>query len=236
MSIKKAIIAIFLASFVGIMINPEMLAASNSVAVYNLNRDKIVKTVLPEPVVEFAKEQPVSVSSKTIISRQTTPVDYEEPTTQVVTAQPVVVYEEPEPVYVAPTNNIQIAGKTLEIVDVSTTTIDSGDHVNKYGSKFYWGHNSSEVFRGLYNLGEGSTFTMSYGGVTRNYRVNKKEIFEKNFETGTLQLNGKGSYMISLVNGRYEGKSYDVVLMTCYGKSVGATDATHRYVLFANAI
>lgn len=240
MNIKKSIIAVFLASFVGIMANPEMLAASNSVAVNGLDQNGIVQTMLPKMVddgmkleLEAKATENASASKKPqVLDSSYNTFAYEAPEA----SEPQVAEPEPEPVYEVPSDNIQIAGRTLEIVSVSTTATDSGDHVNKYGTKFYWGHNSGNVFRGLYDYGVGSTFTMTEGGVTTNYIVKAQAVFQKNFETNTLQQNGSGNYMMTLVNGRYQGKTYDVVLMTCYGASVGSGDATERYVLFANAI
>jgi len=40
------------------------------------------------------------------------------------------------PVYNTPANSISIAGRTIEIIDVPDTTVDAGNHVNKYGEKF----------------------------------------------------------------------------------------------------
>lgn len=156
----------------------------------------------------------------------------------------VPIVEEPtstEPVIenavvVAPSNNISIAGRTLEIVDVANTTVDSGGHVNKYGSKFLYGHNSAAVFGGLTGLGVGSGFSVTYGGVTTNYIVSKIVIYEKNVETGKLQLNGAGSYMRAVADAKSDGVYYDLSIMTCYGTSYGNGDASHRWVIFANAV
>lgn len=234
MNFRKIVVSIFVASFVGIMANPEMLAASNSVGVAGINDAGIVKTVLPEVKPDFAGEneilRPVIAPSYQVAFLQEAPASYEpevmvQEETSSSVAQEVVTYD-----------NIQIAGKTLGIEKVSSTAVDSYDHVNKFGSKFYWGHNTSAVFRGLYDLGAGATFTMTEGGVTKKYKVAEIQVFDKNFETGVLQQNGKGNYMTALTNGRYNGASYDVVLMTCYGESVGGGDATQRFVVLARAI
>ena len=139
------------------------------------------------------------------------------------------------PAYTAPTNNIAIAGRTLEIVDVADTTVDSGGHVNKYGSKFLYGHNSGAVFGNLVNLGVGSTFTVTYGGTVTNYQVAKVMIYEKNTSNGRLQLNGSGNYMRGVANAVSDGVYYDLSIMTCYGTSYGNGDASHRLVLYAYA-
>ena len=209
----KRLTMILFSSFVGIFSNPELLMASDSVALTGLDNTGIVETIIfvPEPEPDPEPEpEPV----------------YEEP-----------VYEEPvyyyEPVYYTPYNNIQIAGRTIEVVDVDDTAINAGDHVNKYGDKFLYGHNSWSVFGGLVNLGAGDTFTMEYNGNVINYQIRQVVIYEKN--DGRLQLNGSGSYMLSVSRAKYDGVEYDLSLMTCYGTSYGNGDASHRLVLFANA-
>lgn len=132
-------------------------------------------------------------------------------------------------------NSINIAGRTLGVVDVANTTVDAGGHVNRYGGKFYYGHNSGAVFGGLTTLGVGSTFSIvDGGGSTTNYRVEKVVIFEKN--NGQLQINGTGNYMNAVAGAIHLGTHYSVSIMTCYGTSYGNGDASHRLVLFANAI
>lgn len=131
-------------------------------------------------------------------------------------------------------NYISVAGRQLSVVDVDDTIVDSGDHVNKYGARFYYGHNTWNVFGGLVNLGVGDSFSIYYGGVLHNYRVAKTMIYEKNVSTGRLQLNGAGNYMRAVSLARDGGVQYDVSLMTCYGTSYGNGDASHRFVVFAN--
>ena len=207
---KNKFLILLFSSSIGIFANPEILTASDSVAVSGLDNAGIVETVLPpEP-----EPEPACIAAPTYVAS-------------------APVYTAP-PVYVAPTNNIQIAGRTLEIVDVVSTTVNAGNHVNKYGDKFLYGHNSANVFAGLYNMGPGSVFTVSYGGVTRNYQIAQAVVFEKN--DGMLQLEGEGSYMFGVSQARFAGVSYDLSLMTCYGTSYGNGDASHRLVLFASAI
>lgn len=206
----KRLFLLLFSAFIGIIASPEILMASDSFDVQGLDNGRIVETV---PIVE----EPVEEQN---------PVVYTAPT-----------YVAPAPVYVAPMPNaISVTGKTLEIVDVADTAVDSGNHVNKYGERFLYGHNSAGVFGGLVNLGAGSVFSVTYGGATTNYQVAKIVVFEKNVETGTLQLNGAGSYMRSVADAKSEGVQYGLSLMTCYGTSYGNGDASHRLVIFANAI
>ena len=178
-----------------------------------LDNSGITETIpLPEPEPEPAKVQSVAVQ----------PVAVKAPTAG---ATPAV-----------PANNVQVAGRTVQIVDVGNTTVDAGNHVNKYGARFLYGHNLAGVFGGLAELGVGSTFSVTYGGATTEYQVSNVVIFEKNAENGLLQIDGFGDYMYSVAAAVYNGVQYDMALMTCYGTSYGNGDASHRLVIFANAI
>lgn len=209
----KRLFLLLFSAFVGIFGSPEILMASDSFTLTGLDNAGITETV---PIVE---EKTVAAEPVVDSGNYVTPV-----------------YVAPAPVYVAPSNNIAVAGRTLAIVDVADTTVNSGDHVNKYGDRFLYGHNTAGVFGGLTSLGVGSTFSVTYGGVTTNYQVAKIVIFEKNVENGRLQLNGAGNYMRAVANAKNDGIQYGLSLMTCYGTSYGNGDASHRWVIFANAI
>lgn len=215
----KRLFLLLFSSFIGIFGGPEILMASDDFALSGLNNNGIVETV---PIVEDAvqEEEPIDETSA-----------YETSVYEVPAYAPVY-----EPVYVAPSNTISIAGRTLDVVDVADTTVDAGSHVNKYGDRFFYGHNSAGVFGGLVNVGVGNVFSVIYGGITTTYRVAKVVIYEKNQSSGRLQLNGSGNYMRQVANAKSEGIQYSISLMTCYGESLGGGDATHRLVIFANAI
>lgn len=211
----KRLFLLLFSSFIGIFASPEILMASDNFALSGMSNKGVVETVpiVEEVVAEEPKEEVV--------------IYYE---------TPVYVAPAPEPVYEASRNTISIVGRTIEIVDVADTTVDAGNHVNKYGSRFFYGHNSAGVFGGLVNLIKGDVFSITYNGVVTNYKVMETEPYEKNTDNGRLQLNGSGSYMRQVADAKYDGVQYDVSLMTCYGKPLGKGDATHRLVIFANAI
>lgn len=199
----KNVFLLFIASLMTIVMSPKILSATDDVDLTGVSDAKAVETVIAESEVE-----------------------------PVVTKAPVAGYAPAAPV-ATPANNIQIAGRSIEIVSVGSTTVDAGNHVNKYGSLLY-GHNSVGVFGGILNMGVGSTFTVTYGGVTTTYRVANAVMFEKN--NGLLQVNGSGNFMDATSRAVYMGTHYSIALMTCAGASYGNGDASHRYVLFANAI
>lgn len=216
MSIGRKILIILFSSFVGIFFNPELPFASDTVAFTDL-----------------------SGATETVIVKEEAPVIIETPEV-VETPAPSAIKSAPsastkEVIKSQPANRIDIAGRSLEIVDVSDTAVNSGNHVNKFSSKFLYGHNTANVFGGLYNMSVGNTFSVTDDGVTKNYQVKAIAIYEK-VNDYTLRLEGKDIKMNIVAKARYNGTNYDLSLMTCYGTSYGNGDASHRLVLFANAI
>ncbi len=208
----------------GIFNSPSILMATDTVMASSLDYSDAVETVIIE---EKNKIDSEIMNHESFSFDAITPVAY---------SAPIEDKAMSETTYVALENSIAVAGRVLKIVDVADTSIDSGDHVNKYGDRFLYGHNSTNVFGGLVNSSVGNIFTVSYGGMSKNYQVMKIVIFEKNSSTGRLQLNGSGSYMNSVVKAKNDGVQYDLSLMTCYGTSYGNGDASHRLVIFANSI
>ncbi len=204
----KRLFLLLISVIIGVA-NPTFLSAADTPAVSGFDDSKTVETVIEEPEPEPAPE-PVLAS---------------------VVLEPKVTYTLP-----VSSNYISIAGRTLDIVDVASTIIDAGNHVNKYGDKFLYGHNSAAVFGGLQNLSVGSTFSVTYNGSTNTYRITNIVIFEKNQESGNLQFNGAGSYMNAVAKARFQGTGYDLSIMTCHGTVYDNRDATHRLVIFANRI
>ena len=207
-------ISIFI-SWLGLANNfSTFLSAAENIEASGVDFSSAVETVISEPETTVVAEQvkpastPVKAPATATAARSTTPAG----------------------------NYIQIAGKTLSITDVTSTAVDSGTHVNKYGDKFLYGHNSSTVFGGLKNLAVGSSFSVNYGGQSANYQIQKIVIFEKNVTAGTLELNGSGTYMRSVANAKFQGIQYDLSIMTCSGTSYGNGDASHRLVIFANRV
>lgn len=97
--------------------------------------------------------------------------------------------------------------------------------------KFIYAHNSSGLFGNLNYLEYGEIFTITEGGVTQSYQVMDKVVYEKSLESGLL--NGSKSLTKAV---EYEANGYDVSIMTCYGTIYGNGDASHRLVVFANAV
>ena len=131
------------------------------------------------------------------------------------------------------TNYISILGRTIDLFVSNDTSINAGSKVARfisgnYNGQFYYGHNSSNVFAGLANLPIGSTFTINLDGINYTYRV------ENVVTVPNDEALAKNMKYIARAN--YDGRSYDISLMTCAGTPYGNGNATHRTILFANNI
>ena len=218
----RRLFLIITVGMLGIMNSPTFLAATDHVKVTGLDYSGAVQTVVASK--DDNNEIIVDVSDSEV-SNADSAVELEVGENSYQVEAEVVAAP-------APANSIAIAGRVIDIVDVNNTAVDAAGHVNKYGDKFLYGHNSSAVFGGLADMGVGNVFTVAYGGVSTNYQVSEVVIYEKISDT-ILRAAGVDYKMRVIVNGK--GR-YDMVLMTCYGTSYGNGDASHRLVLFANRI
>lgn len=193
---KRYIIMMLFSSFIGIMANPEILSASNSVAVNGLDETGIVETVLP-PEPEPEPEPVVEASYY-----------YEAPT----------YYEEPvyEPQYLS-----FWVSAYRDSIEVNPSYYD----VYQTG-KLIYAHNTSDLLYNLNYLYTGDVFMIN----GNTYRVADRVVYEK---TDAYSLNGSRSVMKNLKNNAY---GHTFALMTCTGTYYGNGDASHRLVIFADAI
>lgn len=212
MSKIKTIFLVFLSGFVGIVSNPEMLTASDSVALNGLNPAGIVETVpLPEPEPEPVVEEVAD-----------TGYSYTEP-----------VYV--APVYVAPVNYIQINGLTIPLV----YTVNSDE--NAYAAmqawyytsgKWIYGHNYDYVFGFLDTAYDqdwlkGITFTVSMNGSINTYTVTDYRMYDYINET-TLRSRDTDYGLLPITNANLDGVYHKMAIMTCYAGK------TKRLVVYAD--
>ena len=114
MSVFKKILILLLSSFVGIIANPDLPFASDTVAVTGITGEV-------ETVIEIAPE-PAEVETVLYVAKPAPT-----PTPASISAlAPVSVQPNPAP---APMNQISIAGRTLSLVHVDSTAVDAGNHV-----------------------------------------------------------------------------------------------------------
>lgn len=228
----KRLILLLFSSFIGIVGVPEILTGADTVEATGLSLTGIVETAAP--IVEESEEAPINSSNSNSHASSNAVQNFsvEKPSTPVATQNASPVSSPAVTSLVSPVLNDEITflGHTVSIVNVSSTAVDAGNHVNRFREKFLYGHNSSAVFGGLVNLNEGGRFVVRIDGITKSYVVIEKVIYEKASGT-SLRLNGKDYSMSAIAKGR--GK-YNIVLMTCYGVSYGNGDASHRLVIYAN--
>ena len=218
----KGLFIILISSFIGIIANPELPFASDSVAVTGLDNAGIVETIpLPEP--EPAQEEPGYAE----------PV-YEGPTYE----EPI--YEEPvyeEPVYYAPANNITINERYVDLAYTDTTGEDAGSAALAWyykTGKFIYGHNSWNVFGFLDSAYDGGwllgmAFSVTMDGNTEYYTVTNYRLYDYDpSEPKYLWYNGEATKMNPIVKATLDGSSYRMAIMTCYAGS------SKRLVIFAN--
>lgn len=129
-----------------------------------------------------------------------------------------------------PIFNISVKSGFLTIVspkNVSTTTIDAGHGVKKYGDDFLYAH-SHLAFSTLKTYNVGDEFAVKDHGETHTYRISRRETFSKS----TLDTNS--GLRSAIYNADYRGNTYDLALMTCGdGRN---DDPNSRLVFFASQI
>lgn len=215
MSKIKMILIVLMSSFIGIVSNPEMPMASDSVAITGLDNANIVETVVkPEPEVAY-----IAPVEQTAV--------YQAPAYQ------ATVYQ--TPVYQAPANYIQINGMTIPLAYTATTAEDAGGAQQAWyyqNGKHIYGHNLSYVFGFLDNAYDGGwidgiTFTVVMDGAVNTYTVTAHQLYTK-VDAYTLTANGKEYTMFPIVNGYLNGVYHKMTIMTCYNGSA------QRLVVYAD--
>lgn len=216
----KNLFFVILSGFLGLIVNPEALMASDLVAVSGLDSTKIVETVIIEPTVEedMAEESTIEGVTDVKIS------------TPVVSAPRAGVAEK-----TVPADNIAFSWGTQGIFRASSTAANSGANVARVG-RLIWGHNYT-AFGNIVRLGIGSTFTITEGGATTTYRVAANPldgaagVVLDVKDDSTLSYASNPKYnsikMNAFTDMGFGGHS--LVLMTCYG-------ANSRYIVVADAI
>lgn len=229
MKIGKSIIAVILASFTGVALNPEVLTALDMAEFSDIDTSRMSQTVL-RPVVlpDMVKAVDVPVVSTYAFTEVVEPVAV---AAETVSLAPVVAEVEAE----APkADSIEVAGKEIALGGTHSLAEDAGTKVKAWyyaeSGKFIYAHNLDTVFGGLKNLKTGDTFTVNYAGKVHNYKIADVIIYD--YDGNILTLNGGGNYMQYVKLGKSsKSVAYDMALMTCHG----ANDS-QRLVVFANEI
>ena len=116
------------------------------------------------------------------------------------------------------------------VEDVSDPSVDAGTGIKRYNyrgkNRFLYAH-SNLAFAPIKTLYSGSTFSATLDGVTKTYRVVARVVFKKS------ELDSNSGLRAAIYSAAYQGKKYDLALMTC-GDGTN-DDSNYRLVLFAYA-
>lgn len=219
--IRKSLFLLFASFFTICFSCTEPLAADDFVFPTDLDKSSLFETILPviDPLITA---NPLVLETASVTVEPTASV---QAPTAVPVAQPAITS----------LNSLNLGGLQINLNHVNSTDLDAGTAANKVG-KLIYGHNSASVFATLSSLTIGSTFTATENGITTTYQVAAIVVYEKNPD-GRLQLNGRGSYMKALRDrASYNEQPHSLALMTCTGALYGNGDASHRLVVFADAI
>lgn len=198
--------------------NTAEISANKEEIALKKNLEEAKKTEVEEISNQFESDEPVYSAPVAQIASNTTTSNT---TTQ---AQPSYIYP----------NQIAIGGNIIPIFYSSNTAIDAGGQVGLWGSHFMYGHNYSNIFGILAYLPDGTRFTVTLNGETKNYQIVGRAILDY---TDPSRPDYAQKHMYSLaVLGAYQGISYDYIMMTCAGQSLGGGNATHRLIVFANEV
>lgn len=96
--------------------------------------------------------------------------------------------------------------------------------------KMIYGHNSSNLLKNLANRYVGEVITITDGGIARDYIVTSVQKYRK---TSDMGLDGDPTLMSRIAT---SALGNDIALFTCAGTLYRNGDASHRLVIFANAI
>lgn len=155
---------------------------------------------------------------------ETVPEPEPEPATEV-----AYVPAAPAAGYVTTVAAPQVANYTVTAYTGSIEVNPSYSDIYKT-NKLVYGHNSGALLGSLANRYVGEEFMITEGGVAYNYRVADIVVYEK---TADGYLNGNARLMGTIMR---TAMGHSIALMTCAGQMLGGGDATHRLVVYADAI
>ena len=143
----------------------------------------------------------------------------------------VVPEPEPEPeVVYQPVYTPQMANYTVTIYSGEMVAHDlSYADIYKTG-KLVYGHNTGYLLGSLAYRYIGEEFTITEGGVATKYQVTDIALYEK---TADGLLNNSKVLMKQIMQ---TAMGHSVALMTCAGTAYGNGDASHRLVVYADAV
>ncbi len=149
-----------------------------------------------------------------------------------------VPLQEPEPEPEVPAAPVAgYAPAVTQVANYTVTTYSADIMINPAGivktGDLIYGHNSWDLMGSLAQRYVGEIFTITEGGVARQYRVSAMVTYEKTSDGTYDYLDGDMYLMGDIV---YGALGHSIALMTCAGQMIYPNDATHRLVVYADAL
>ncbi len=155
----------------------------------------------------------------------------------------VIPEPEPEPVvYTTATVSIPVytaayvpRAANYTVTSYEDNFVASPSYYDIYKTKkLIYGHNTAGLLGNLTSRYVGEVFTITEGGITRNYQVTDIRVYTL-INREILNLNGQNYTMKANAISGADG--FDVALMTCYGSYNAALGTnSQRLIVYANAI
>lgn len=198
---------LFILAIATVIVNPTFLTATDDVLVGGVSDARAVETVpLPEP-------EPESETAATATNYAV----------NAPAAGAAVVSAPVTPNYTV-TNYV---GSKREYMDSYANLSYSA--IYKY-NKMIYGHNTYNLLGSLAQRTVGEIITITEGGVATSYRVAASVYYEKGVDDN---LNGDPKLMGTIAN---TAMGHDLALFTCAGTNYGNGDASHRLVVYVDAV
>lgn len=203
----KRLFLLLILCLIAITSTPTFLTATDDVIISSINDARAVETIpLPEP--EPEPEPAVSYAKAPVAGSRATNYTPAAPAIQNYTVT----------TYISSAKEFNNTAFSL-----------SYSNIYKY-KKLVYGHNSYNLLGSLSSRYAGETITVTEGGVVKQYRVAIVVTYAKD---ANGYLNGDPKLMTSIAN---TALGHDIALFTCTGTSYGNGDASHRLVVFADAM
>lgn len=123
--------------------------------------------------------------------------------------------------------NFQIT-RSIAYSEYEAASSDPGNNIYRF-AKLIFAHNTPALFGNLATLTPGQTITLTENGQTHSYRVATSEVVPKI----NGYLNGDPYFVNNLA---YKAGGHSFALLTCSGQMLGGGDATHRLIVYIDAI
>lgn len=218
----KRLFLLFLLCLTGIFANPHILMASD----HFLAKAPAFDTPLAATEsADTAKSDatPVDTASATPVTASSSPVASSSTSVSTATSSSTTLAS----TSITPSYHVTTVIGSLSEFSSTYASLSYSDIYRFH--KLVYGHNTANLFGSLASLTPGQTFTLNENSAITTYQVANTAYYTKTANG----LDGNPDLMRQLI---FTAQGHSVALLTCAGTSDGHGDASHRLVIFADAI